>query len=240
MVMQNSETVVYEYAPYNLNEEQYQNPDCNYHPTIWVASDREIEQHLLIHKLISVTYRREWFRMHTSIETIKREIDIACQAIIEAGFSGTLSKDTFLCDIYHRPAHNNQNTIFARLFVSAGRLFAIYAKAIVFQLGLKITTESFETTKAANLHGGTDGHIVCGVRYLDGFHVEDIRQALREAAGLSVLDKQGFSLDDESYFVSSAEGQSKYMRSCGELSFLDVESIHLLTQMIDAIDSKAQ
>ena len=175
--------------------------------------------------------------MPTSIETIVREIDIARRALIEAGFAGQLSKDSFLCEVYHRPAHNNQNTAFARLYVSAGRLFAIYAKAIVFQLGWTITTESFEASKAANLHGRSEGHIVCGARYLNTFDEEAIRQALREAAGLSIPDKQGFTLDDESYFVSSSEGQLLFMRSCTDLSFTGIESIRLLMGVIDAISN---
>lgn len=175
--------------------------------------------------------------MTTRIEDISNDIDIACQALIEAGFASALSRGTFLCEVYHRPAHNNQNTIFARLYVSAGRLFAIYAKAIVFQLGWKITTESFEATQAANLHGGSEGHIICGARYLDAFDEEAIRQALREIAGLSIPDKPGFTLDDESYFVSSSEGQLLFMRSCTDLSFTGIETIRLLMGLIDAISN---
>lgn len=173
--------------------------------------------------------------MPTSLETVKHEIDIACQALIEAGFASALSKNNILCEVYHRPAHNHQNTIFARLFVSAGRVYAIYAKAIVFQLGRKITTESFEFTKAANLHGGSEGHIICGVHYLDTFDEERIHQVLREVVGLAIPDKQGFTLDDESYYVSSSEGQRLFMRSCTDLSFAGVESIHFLIGLIDAI-----
>lgn len=175
--------------------------------------------------------------MPTSIETIIREIDIAHRALIEAGFASALSRGAFLCEVYHRPAHNNQNTIFARLYVSAGRLYAIYAKAIVFQLGWKITKESFEATKAANLHGGSEGHIVCGARYLDAFDEEAIRQALREVAGLSIPDKPGFTLDDESYYVSSSEGRLSFMRSCTDLSFTGIENIRLLMGLIDAISN---
>ena len=175
--------------------------------------------------------------MPTSIETIVREIDIAHSALVEAGFAGQLSKDSFLCEVYHRPAHNNQNTAFARLYVSGGRLYAIYAKAIVFRLGWKITTESFEASKAANLHGTSEGHILCGVRYLDAFDEEAISQALRDAAGLSIPDKQGFTLDDESYYVSSSEGQLLFMRSCTDLSFTGIECIRMLMSVIDAISN---
>ncbi len=168
---------------------------------------------------------------------ISRDIDIACQALIEGGFASVPPNDTFLCDVYHRPAHNNQNTIFARLYVSAGRLCAIYAKAVIFQLGWKITKESFEATKAANLHGGSEGHIVCGFRYLDSFAEEDIRKALREVVGLAIPDKRGFILDDEIYFVSSSAGKLQFFRSYANQTFAGIESIRLLMGLIDAISS---
>ena len=173
--------------------------------------------------------------MLTHIEAIRNEMDIARQALAEAGLVGYLSDEADLCEVYHRPAHNNGNTIFARLCVSARGLYAIYAKAVIFTLGWKLTKESFETTKVANLHGGSEGHIVCGIRYLDAFDEKDIRQALREVASLSVSEKQGFTLDDEDYFVSSPEGQSLFMRSYADLSFDGVESVHLLMRIIDVV-----
>lgn len=79
MVMQDDSSVIYEYAPYNLNEEQYRNADHIYDGVITISKSALVEPE--IHEKIKL-----WpsGRKQLMIKRIPRAVDY--DACFEAGF----------------------------------------------------------------------------------------------------------------------------------------------------------
>lgn len=70
MIMQDDHSVMYEYAPYNLNEEQYRNPDRIYDGVITISKSALVEPE--IHEKI-----KKWpsGRKQLIVKRIPRDVD---------------------------------------------------------------------------------------------------------------------------------------------------------------------
>lgn len=70
MIMQDDHSVLYEYAPYNLNEEQYRNPDRIYDGVITISKSALVEPE--IHEKI-----KKWpsGRKQLIVKRIPRDVD---------------------------------------------------------------------------------------------------------------------------------------------------------------------
>lgn len=70
MIMQDNHSVMYEYAPYNLNEEQYRNPDRIYDGVITISKSALVEPE--IHEKI-----KKWpsGRKQLIVKRIPRDVD---------------------------------------------------------------------------------------------------------------------------------------------------------------------
>lgn len=72
MIMQDECSVVYEYAPYNLNEEQYKNPDKVYDGVITISKSALVEPE--IHER---SKKRAGGRKQPIVKRIPRDVDYA-------------------------------------------------------------------------------------------------------------------------------------------------------------------